>query len=87
MEGAYNAVTPDYKTNQEFTKMLARVLHKPFWFPRVPSFLLKLIFGEMSAIILKGNPVSADKITTAGFKFMFPDLESALKNLLLNTKP
>jgi len=87
MEGAYNAVTPDYKTNQELTKTLARVLHKPFWFPRVPSFLLKLIFGEMSAIILKGNPVSANKITTAGFKFMFPDLESALKNLLLNTKP
>jgi len=75
MQGAYNAVAPDNKTNREFTQVLARELNKPFWFPNVPAIILKLMFGEMSNIILQGSRVSADKIIAAGFNFKFPNIE------------
>ena len=81
MEGAYNAVAPDHKTNQEFTRTLARILRKPFWFPNIPAIVMKIIFGKMSSMLLKGSRVSSDKITIAGYNFIFPDLDSALTNL------
>lgn len=86
MNGAYNAVAPDHKTNAEFTHTLAHVLKKPFWFPNVPSMMLRIIFGKMSAILLRGNRVSADKIIASGYKFQFPDLENALTDLFRNGK-
>lgn len=87
MTGAYNAVAPDYKTNRDFTKTLARVLKKPFWFPDIPALLLKLIFGKMSEILLNGSRVSSEKIIKAGYSFKFINLESALLDLLTkNTK-
>jgi uncharacterized protein (TIGR01777 family) len=83
MKGAYNAVSPDHKTNEDFTKMLASILNKPYWFPKVPAVIMKLAFGEMSDILLKGSRVSADKILKTGFEFKFPDLKSAITNLAL----
>lgn len=83
MTGPYNAVAPDHKTNKEFTHVLARVLKKPFWFPNVPAFTMKLIFGELSKILLEGSRVSSNKIRTAGYKFLFPKLEDALNDLLI----
>lgn len=82
MNGAYNAVSPDHKTNKDFTETLARVLKKSFWFPNVPALLLKFIFGKKSEIILKGSRVSSEKIIKAGFQFKFPNLEGALVDLL-----
>lgn len=81
MTGAWNAVAPEHITNREFIRSLAKVLQKPFFFPPVPSLLLKLLFGRMADIILKGSRVSADKILSAGYKFEFPYLENALKDL------
>lgn len=82
MSGAYNAVSPDHKTNRDFTKTLARMLHKHFWFPNVPALLLKLVFGKMSEMLLQGSRVSSEKIRKAGYSFAFTDLESALADLL-----
>ena len=82
MNGVYNAVAPDYKTNKDFTKILAFVLDKPFWFPNIPAILMKVMFGEMSDLLLKGSRISADKILKIGYKFYFPDLKSALTNLI-----
>jgi len=82
MKGAYNAVTPDFKTNKEFTQILAKVLRQPFWFPNIPGFMMKLMFGEMAAILLEGSRVSAGKIKGTGFKFKFTDLKTALTDLL-----
>lgn len=87
MKGAYNAVAPDHKTNKDFTEALANVLRKPLWLPNIPAMVLKIILGEMSAILLKGSRVSSDKVTTAGYKFRFSNLDEALVNLLVeNTK-
>jgi len=81
MEGAYNAVAPEHKTNKEFTRSLAQILKKPFWFPNVPAILMKILFGRMSEILLNGSRVSAEKIRSAGYIFLYPNLENALAKI------
>ena len=79
--GIYNAVSPEETTNQSFSKQLAKNLSKPFFLPNVPAFMLKLLFGEMSNVLLKGSRVSAQKLVNSGFKFQFNHLPAALKDL------
>jgi len=57
------------------------VMHKPFWFPDIPAFILKILFGEMSVIMLEGSRVSSEKISAEGYIFKYPELESALNDL------
>lgn len=83
MNGAYNAVAPDHKTNKDFINTLARLLKKPFWRFNFPGIVMKIIFGKMSAILLQGSRVSSEKIIKAGFIFKFPKLQSALEDLLI----
>lgn len=83
MNGAYNAVAPNPVTNLEITKMAAKVLKKPFWLPNVPSFVLKLIFGEMAVVVLGGSYVLNKRIAETDFRYKFTDVESALQDLLL----
>ena len=79
--GVYNAVAPNPVTNQEFTKMLAEVLHRPLLLPKVPAFGLKLALGEMSDVVLASQRVSADKVLAHNFVFEYPQLTEALKAL------
>lgn len=81
MFGAYNAVAPEHITNEALTGRLARALQKPFWVPNIPSFLMKLLFGEMAAMLLYGSRISSEKIREAGFSFRYPDIESAFQEL------
>lgn len=81
LTGAYNAGVPHQVDNKSFTKTLAKVLRKPLWLPHVPSFIMKLILGTRSVLVLKGNKVSPAKIQKAGFKFSFPELEDALAHI------
>ncbi len=86
MNGAFNAIAPDHRTYNDFAGTVARLFKKPFWFPNIPAIVLKMVFGEMSVILLKGSRVSSDKIKAAGYNFLFPNLESALKDLLINKR-
>jgi uncharacterized protein (TIGR01777 family) len=80
VKGAYNAVAPNPVTNSEFTNELGAVLGRPT-FAVVPKFVLELL-GEASRLLLGSQNVSSAKIQAHGFRFSFPDLSSALKNLL-----
>lgn len=82
MKGAYNGVSPHAVTNREITKAIAKVLKRPLWLPPVPGFILRLILGGMAEVVVNGSHVSSAKIQKAGFNFQFPELESALKDLL-----
>jgi hypothetical protein len=82
--GIYNAVSPEDTTNQSFSKQLAKSLSKPFFLPNVPSFILKLVFGEMANVLLEGSRVSNQKLINSGFQFKFPILSSALQNIIIN---
>jgi uncharacterized protein (TIGR01777 family) len=81
--GVYNAVAPNPASNREISTELASRLKGRFFVPvYVPSFLLKLLVGEMSIEVLKSTTVSAGKARAAGFQFIYPSIESALDNLL-----
>ncbi|MGB2128364.1 MAG: TIGR01777 family oxidoreductase [Flavicella sp.] len=82
VKGAYNAVSGEAITNQQFSKILAKTLKRPFFMPKIPSFLLQLIFGEMSIILTSGSQVSSQKIRDAGFEFNYEKLGPTLRNLL-----
>lgn len=82
LSGAFNAAAPQIVTQKEFTKIWAQSLHKKVILPHVPSFALKLIFGEMASILLKGSAISSKKIQKSGFTFQYNDLKNALKDLL-----
>ena len=81
-QGVYNAVSTEHITNFSFSKVLSKIVKKPFIPFMAPKVLLKIALGEMSSIILNGNRVSAEKIKQSGFKFKFGNLNKALKNLL-----
>jgi uncharacterized protein (TIGR01777 family) len=81
LQGPVNAVA-GCVTNEEFTKILARVLHRPACM-RVPAFVLRLLFGEMAdEILLASASVSPKKLLDAGFSFQSRDLETTLRTLL-----
>ncbi|WP_411812621.1 TIGR01777 family oxidoreductase [Chryseobacterium scophthalmum] len=82
VEGSYNASASQHTTNENLTKLIAKVLGKPLLMPNVPSFILKLIFGELADALLEGSRASSEKIIKAGFEFQFPDLKMALEDLL-----
>lgn len=83
MQGAYNATAPEQVTNKEFTKELVTVLKKALWLPPVPAFVLKIILGKMSEIILCGSKVIPKKLEDeTGFEFKFPTLKMSLIDLL-----
>lgn len=78
MNGVYNAVAPNPVTNKELVIQLARS-GKRFYIPvYVPSFILKLILGELSIEVLKSTTVSAEKIQQSGFVFRYPGIKSFL---------
>jgi uncharacterized protein (TIGR01777 family) len=82
LHGVYNAVAPQTVTNKKFILQLARSTRGRFFVPVfVPSFLLKMIFGEVSIEVLKSVTVSSEKIRREGFQFQYPSLQSALHHL------
>jgi uncharacterized protein (TIGR01777 family) len=80
--GIYNAVSSQHTTNLAMTQAVAKTIGKKLWAPKVPAFALKLLFGEMSQIILEGSRIDNSKIKGMGFSLQFDDLENALKDLL-----
>ncbi len=81
VNGTYNLVGSEHVTNAAFSKALAKSLNKPFFMPAVPTFILKLILGDMHQMVTEGSPVSNAKLIHAGFKLKFPNLEAALTDL------
>ncbi|MBK6977373.1 MAG: TIGR01777 family protein [Cytophagaceae bacterium] len=83
IEGIFNGVAPETVRNSDFTQALANILSKKIWLPAVPSFLLKLILGEMSVVILGSSKVKNKRKILPSFQF--PTLEKALSDIF-NTK-
>jgi hypothetical protein len=63
---------------KNFAKLIGKVLHRPWFFP-APGFMLKILFGEVSQVILAGRKALPKKLTDAGFKFNYTDALSAIK--------
>jgi uncharacterized protein len=81
--GPINLTSPNPVTNKIFTGELGRMLHRPSWLP-VPSFLLKIILGEMSSVLLEGQRALPEKLLSAGFTFIHPTIDMALTEIFSN---
>jgi hypothetical protein len=80
LAGAINAVTPHPVTNEEFTKTLGGILHRPTFF-NVPAFAARLGFGQMAdELVLASERVIPKKLMDAGFKFDYPTIEDTLNH-------
>jgi uncharacterized protein (TIGR01777 family) len=81
IQGAVNGTAPHPLTNDQFGRVAGLVAGRPHWMP-VPSFLMKLLFGELAVLLLAGQKVIPKKVLDHGFQFRYPTLEAALKQLL-----
>lgn len=81
VSGPMNASSPNPVTNVQFTRELARALHRPAIFP-IPILALKMLFGEMAEVIVASARVLPEAALRAGFQFRFPELGAALDDLL-----
>jgi NAD dependent epimerase/dehydratase family enzyme len=58
------------------------LLRNTFYIPvYIPSFFLKIILGERSIEVLKSTTVNCEKIKSAGFTFLYPSIDAALRQL------
>ena len=80
--GAINLSAPESVRLSDFCRVLGKVLHRPSWLS-VPEFALRLMFGEMAGpLLFHGQKTIPKKLLKAGFKFQYPNLENALKDIL-----
>ncbi|PZE21790.1 TIGR01777 family oxidoreductase [Paenibacillus xerothermodurans] len=76
-----NATAPQPVTNDEFGRALAAAMNSAHWLP-VPAFMMKLIFGEMSTLLLDGQRALPMLATDYEFQYKFPFIEQAVKDLV-----
>lgn len=81
ISGVVNATAPSPVVMDEFGKTIGTAMKRPHWFP-VPSALMRVLFGEMSEILLEGQRVLPNAIVQGGYEFQFPNVAEALADLL-----
>ena len=81
IRGPMNAVAPHPVRNSEFTKALGRQLHRPAFMP-APYLGLRLLFGEFAKVLFASQRVIPKVATDTGFVFQYPDIASALREIL-----
>jgi uncharacterized protein (TIGR01777 family) len=82
-DGTYNAVAPNPATNAEFMRSLRRTLYRP-WCPPAPTWAVKLgsrLTQAEPSLALDGCRCEPKRFLEGGFKFQFPDLRGALKDI------
>ncbi len=78
--GVYNLSAPTLTSNDSFMSVLARTLHRPYWL-HLPEFLLRGILGQMGELILDGRYCQPRRVLELGYRYQFPTVELALRDL------
>jgi len=81
LSGPVNLVAPEQVRMREFCSALGKVMHRPSW-TRAPGFLVRLGLGEMADMLLTGQRVAPTALQRAGYRFRFPDLLTALTDVV-----
>ncbi|WP_430510609.1 TIGR01777 family oxidoreductase [Gottfriedia solisilvae] len=77
IHGPMNFVSPTPVTMKEFSKILSKSLKRPNLL-KVPEFVLQMLLGEMSMLILEGQKVSPTVAIQTNYNFQFTSLKDAL---------
>lgn len=81
VQGPINATAPEPVTNEAFGKAIGRSMKRPHWMP-VPAFILKLLLGELSALLLEGQRVIPQRAMDAGFRYEYSTIDAAMDSLV-----
>ena len=84
-EGVFNLVAPNPVSQTDFIKALAKALNRPYFLPPIPKILLKILVGKMSSLVLDSHWVSAQKVIGKKYKFLYPEINTAMKNIIDNS--
>lgn len=79
--GPFNLIAPEQTSNADFMRAVAKALKRPYWF-HIPTFLLRMTLGEMSALLTEGRYSHPRRLLELGFKFEYGSLPDALRNLV-----
>jgi uncharacterized protein len=82
MEGVYNATAPQSVRMNDLSTTMGNVMNRPSWLP-VPGFAIEAILGDGAKVVLEGQQVLPKRTLESGFEFQYPNLPSALKQILL----
>lgn len=85
-EGVYNVVSPYPERAIVISERLARVMNRPFWLKQSPEFIIKLLLGEMSEMVLQSQKVIPERLLNEGFEYDYPNLTEALTDLIQTRK-
>jgi uncharacterized protein (TIGR01777 family) len=80
--GPMNATAPDPVRNRDLARALGRVLRRPSLLV-APAFAVRAALGEMAEVILASQRVVPQRALALGYRFRWPSLEPALRDLLL----
>lgn len=81
VQGPFNVTSPEPCSNGEFARALAHSVRRPILL-FLPTFQVRLMFGEMADMLLEGQNASAQRLRDAGFSFEFEGLDVALHDLV-----
>ncbi|NWG34342.1 MAG: TIGR01777 family protein [Chloroflexi bacterium] len=79
--GPFNFIAPTPTSNEDFMRIVARQLRRPYWF-HLPAFLLRIPLGEMSVLLTEGSYSLPKRLLELGYPFQFPTLQDALSDIL-----
>ncbi|QLE47673.1 TIGR01777 family protein [Nostoc sp. C057] len=81
IEGIYNATTPNPVRMADLSQTLGQVMNRPSWLP-VPAFAIEALLGDGAIVVLEGQQVLPKRTMETGFEYKYPNLESALRQIL-----
>ncbi len=77
MQGVYNATAPNPVTMTTACQALGQALDRPSWLP-VPDFVIEMLLGDASVVVLKGQKVMPKRTQSAGFTYQYPEVTAAM---------
>jgi uncharacterized protein len=80
-DGTLNVTSPGASRQGDFVRSMARVLHRPAWFP-APAWLVRLVLGEQSVLLLGSRRVAPARALELGYAFRYPTIHQALEEAL-----
>ncbi len=81
VSGPLNFCAPNPVRNRGLAKTLGEVLGRPAIMP-APAFMIRMVLGEFGNVLLDSQHTIPDKLLTYGFEFQYPDIRSALKEVI-----
>ncbi|MEH2024929.1 thylakoid membrane protein ThyD [Nostoc sp.] len=81
IEGVYNATAPNPVRMSDLSQTLGQVMNRPSWLP-VPAFAIEALLGDGAIVVLEGQQVIPKRTVQTGFEYKYPNLRSALTQIL-----